>query len=191
MLCGLKWRNDMIIYNHTDLRNTQAYKRVIEHKALNKHVDIECKTFKVFRNETYHQCRITPIQNHNAPYILQYPFTEEQFSKVVAVAAYASNKVYPANVKQEDRNPNEWKPDLIEEELIVYKSGYTVLLNDRVMSVSDTREEAQEMEKVFMTRVFERRSILTLGHFKTLDFAKSELEKKLGCTFKIGEPNEV
>ena len=42
-----------------------------------------------------------------------------------------------------------------------------------------------------MTRVFERRSILTLGHFKTLDFAKSELEKKLGYTFKIGEPNEV
>jgi len=180
-----------IIYNHTDLRNTQTYKRVETNKALNKHVDIECKTFTVFRNETYHQCRVTPKRNHNAPCILQYPFTEEQFSKVVAVAAYASNKVYPANVKQEDRNPNEWKPDLIEEELIIYKSGYTVLLNDRVMSVSDTLKEAQEMEKVFMTRVLERRTLFTLGHFKTLDFTKAELENKLGYTFKIGEPNEL
>lgn len=180
-----------IIYNHTDLRNTQAYKRVSEDNVFQNHVAIECRTFTVFRNETYHQCRITPKNNHNAPYILQYPFTEEQFSKVVAAAAYASNKVYPANVKQEDRNPNEWKPDLTEEELIIYKSGYTVLLNDRVMSVSDTREDAEEMEKVFMTRVLERRTILTLDHFKTLDFAKAELENKLSCTFKIGEPNEL
>ena len=171
-----------IIYNHNDLRKTQAYQHFNANKALNTHVDIECKTLSVFRNETYHQCRITPKNNHN-PYILQYPFTEEQFSKVAAVAAYTS--------KQEELDPNDWKPDLIEEELIIYKSGYTVLLNDRVMSVSDTREEAEEMEKVFMTRIFERRSILTLGHFKTLDFAKSELENKLGYTFKIGEPNEL
>lgn len=180
-----------IIYNHNDLRKTQAYQQFDANKALNTHVDIECKTFTVFRNETYHQCRITPKNNHNNPYVMQYPFTEEQFSKVVARAAYTSHKVIPAHVKQEDLDPNEWKPDLIAEELIIYPSGYTVLLNDRVMSVSNTIEEAEEMEKVFMTRVFERRSILTLGHFKTLDFAKAELEKKLGCTFKIGEPNEL
>jgi len=181
----------MIIYNHAQLRSTQQYKRIIEHSPLNEHVDIECKTFTVFRNETYHQCRITPKNNHNNPYIMQYPFTEEMFSKVATIAAHTSKNVIPVGIKQEELDPNEWKPDLIAEELIVFKNGYTVLLNDRVMSVSDTREEAEEMEKVFMTRIFERRSVLTLGHFKTLDFAKSELEKKLGYTFKIGEPNEL
>ena len=178
-----------IIYNHAQLRSTQQYKRIIEHSPLNEHIDIECKTFTVFRNETYHQCRITPRKNQHSPCIMQYPFTEEQLTKVISNAAYTSRKVMPAHIEQED--PKEWKPDLISEELIVFKNGYTVLLNDRVMSVSDTREEAEEMEKVFMTRIFERRSVLTLGHFKTLDFAKSELEKKLGYIFKIGEPNEL
>ena len=56
-----------IIYNHNDLRKSQAYKRVSEYHAFQKHVSIECKTFTVFRNETYHQVRITPKNNHNAP----------------------------------------------------------------------------------------------------------------------------
>ena len=51
-----------------------------------------------------------------------------------------------------------------------------------------TKEQATEMLKTYMARVFERKTVLTLGHFKTLDFALNELATKLNYNFTIGEP---
>ena len=89
---------------------------------------------------------------------------------------------------QANHNPNDWFPDLLSEELLLYPSGYTVELNDRILSVSDTKEQATEMLKTYMARVFERKTVLTLDHFKTLAFALNELATKLNYTFTIGEP---
>lgn len=170
----------MIVYNHEQLKSCDSYK----YYENNDLVQIELRTLHVFK-ETYYQVRITPAKNHNTPFIMQYPMQESQFSYAVAHAIVASKAVVK---DQSEHNPNDWLPDLLSQELILYPSGYTVELNDRVLSVSETKEQATEMLKTYMARVFEKKTVLTLDHFKTLDFALNELATKLNYTFTIGEP---
>ena len=152
-----------VIHNHAQLKNTVAYKRVLDLGIFKKHVDLNLKTL-VFNKKTYFQVSVTPINNNNNAYLIQYPFTINQFSKIVAKAAHASHGFYKSN------DPNQWKPNLMAkdfiEECIVYKEGYALYLNDNLLSILPTRSQAEEMEKVFIARSLEKCSSLTINHFK-------------------------